>query len=182
MPEPDKNGKDKGRLSRRRFIKYAAVAVLGALSAFFLLRRRGQELDDSGSVEVSDQSRKIVEALAETMVPSEGPDRPGAPDVDLAGRLLKFMGRRPGRKRMFLLICWSWEFSPVWSGKLRRFSSLSLEQRTGILESYENSRWFINRQSFYLLKLLFLAAFYYNPEIWPHIGYEPGCLSELPGD
>jgi hypothetical protein len=171
---------EKGKVSRRRFIKYAAVAALGAFSAFLFFRRKGVELEDSGPVEVSDASRKLVEAIAETMIPSDGPERPGAPDVDLAGGLLKFFGRRRGSYRMLMLICWPWEFSPVWSLKFKRFSNLSLEERTRIFEGYESSRWYLNRQSFYLLRLLFLGAFYYNPEIWPHIGYEPGCLSEPP--
>ena len=176
----EENQTPPGKVSRRRFIKHAAVAALGVFSAFFFFRRRSGELDDSGPVEVSDASRRLVEALAETMIPSEGPRRPGAPDFDLAGGLLDFFGQRRGGYRMFMLLCWPWEFSPVWSGKFKRFSSLSLEQRTEIFEGYENSRWFLNRLSFYLLRLLFLAAFYHNPEVWPYIGYEPGCLSEPP--
>ena len=73
-----------------------------------------------------------------------------------------------------------WEFSPIWSGRWARFSSLSLEDRVRVLEGWENSRLSVRRMALFGLKALFMAAFYNNPEVWPHIGYQEGCLSEPP--
>lgn len=131
-------------------------------------------------VKLSGQSRKVLEAIAETIVPSEGPERPGAPEMKLADRLEAFVDQFPGARLLLLLVCWLWEFSPTWSGSFRRFSSLSLAERTQVLESWEKSRWFFRRAALTGLKAVFLASFYNNPDLWPYLGYQEGCLSEPP--
>ena len=175
------DGAGKGQYHRRRFIKSAGATLLGALSAGFFLRPREAFASDAiASARISSSSRKVVETLAETIVPSEGPDRPGALDGDAVDRLLDWLGGIPGARDVFLDFCWFWEFSPVWSGRWARFSRLGLPERTKLLEQWQSSRMPLKRGALLLLKAVFLAAFYNDPKVWPHIGYQPGCLSPKP--
>lgn len=136
--------------------------------------------DSLDSVRISAASKRVVSALAETIIPSEGPERPGALDTQLVERLLAWLSDIPGAATVFVLSCWSWDFCPLWAGRLARFSSLSLEERTRLLEGWENSRIALRRYALLLTKVVIMAAYYNNEEIWPLIGYQPGCLSEPP--
>lgn len=137
--------------------------------------------DFSGPVRVSDASRKVMEALAETIIPSQGPERPGAMDVDLVDLLMRWLKQLPGSPSwFFIMLAWMWEFSPIWSGRIARLSKLSPEERTNILEQWEGSRFFVRRWSLLSTKVILMAVFYNNPDIWPKLGYEPGCLSQPP--
>jgi len=132
-------------------------------------------------IRISAASRKIMESLADTMIPSEGPERPGAADMDAVNRLLDFFSQIPPVAfRAFIFSCWMWEFSPLWIGKIRRFTSLALEDRVRTLESFENSRLMFRRWALLILKAVIMASFYNNPKIWPFIGYQEGCLSNPP--
>jgi hypothetical protein len=134
----------------------------------------------SRPVEISRGTRKVMEALADTIIPG-GDEGPGALDVDLVDRFLDFLRQFPPvALRLFSLSCWMWEFCPIWSGRFARFSGLSLEERTRMLESWENSRFLFRRGALIILKSIFLATFYNNREVWPLLGYEEGCLSEPP--
>ncbi len=132
------------------------------------------------NVRVSAASRRILDSLAETIIPSEGPDRPGALDVDATGNLLEWLSSFRGAKTGFVLACWLWELSPLMSGRLARFSRMDLADRTRLLTTWESSRLFTRRWSLFLLKSIFMAAFYNDEKVWPCIGYEPGCLAEPP--
>jgi len=135
-------------------------------------------MEKSGkTVRLSPRTRRVVTALMDTIIPSEGPARPGATDVNLVDRLMDWLMGMVGTVAPLLIVCWLWEFCPLWSGRLARFSSLSLEDRTGILEQWENSRRPLRRLALFGLKALFMAAFYNNPAVWPAIGYQEGCLS-----
>lgn len=137
--------------------------------------------DFSGPVRVSGASRKVMEALAETIIPSQGPECPGAMDVGLVDLLMGWLKQLPGSPSgLFILMAWMWEFSPIWSGRFARLSKLSPEERTHILEQWENSRFFVRRWSLLSTKVLLMAVFYSNPDIWPKLGCEPGCLSQPP--
>ena len=134
----------------------------------------------SRPVKVSDRMRKVMEALADTIIPGGDEDRPGALDMDLVDRFLEFLSQFPPAPRLFAISCWMWEFSPLWSGRLARFSRLSLPERTKILESWEKSRLFVRRGALIIFKSIFLATFYNDQEVWPLLGYKEGCLSEPP--
>lgn len=174
--------KDKGRtFYRREFIKAAGAALLGFFSAGgWLGPGLASAADGKPSDEISKADRKVVEALAETIIPSEGPERPGALDVGLVESLLDRLGQAPGARKVFLGFCWFWEYSPIWSGRWARLSSLDLAERTKILESWESSRVPIKRGALLILKAVIMVSFYNNPVVWPYIGYEPGCLSGPP--
>jgi hypothetical protein len=134
----------------------------------------------AGKPRVSPATRRVIEALADTIIPSGDPGRPGALDVNLCDPLLAWLAKLPGATTAFLLACWCWEFSPIWAGKFARFSRLSFEDRTWVLEGWEVSRLGARRWALFGLKLVFMSAFYNNPEIWPYIGYKEGCLTPPP--
>ena len=129
---------------------------------------------------VSESSRKVIDALADTIIPSDGDGRPGALDLNFTNRFLDFLSGFKGATRVFVISCWLWEPAPLLLGKLSRFSRLSLEERTRVLEGFEHSRLFIYRGALVILKSVIMATFYNNPEVWPHLGYQGGCLSEAP--
>jgi hypothetical protein len=131
-------------------------------------------------VRLSPATRRVVSALADTIIPSEGPERPGALDLGLVDRLMEWLQGMAGTVAPLVAICWLWEFCPLWSGRLARFSRLSQEERTRIFEQWENSRLAAARWALFGLKAVFMAAFYNNPGVWPALGYEEGCLSEPP--
>jgi len=128
---------------------------------------------------LSGSSRKAAESLAEVLIPSE-PERPGALDRKLVDRLFEWIGAIRGAGTVVVLLCWFWEFSPLLSFRAARLSSLALSERTALLERWENSRLLVRRYALFMTRGLFMAAFYNDPEVWPLIGYEPGCLSEPP--
>ncbi len=134
----------------------------------------------SGKVKMWAPTRRVMEAMADTIIPSDGPERPGAADVDLVDRLMEFLGQIPFAGTAMKLACWSWEFCPIWSGRLARFSRLSGEERERILLGWETSRLVIRRGALLLTKVVFMASFYNNPAIWPRLGYKEGCMAEPP--
>lgn len=136
--------------------------------------------DSKRAVKVSSSSRRIVTAIAQAIIPSEGPDRPGAEELELVDRLIEWLSTMRGAPRAFILVCRLWEFSPFLKGKFSRFSRLPLEQRTEVLEKFERSRFYLIRMAFLGLKAVFMASFYNTPRVWPLIKYEEGCLSPLP--
>lgn len=129
---------------------------------------------------ISPATRRVMEAMADTIIPSGGPDQPGALDLDLVDSLLEFMGQFPLGPRLFVIIFWMWEFCPIWSGRPARFSRLSGEERTRVLEDWELSRFSARRWTFMLFKSVLMATFYNNPRVWPHLGYKEGCMSQPP--
>ncbi|MFO8058698.1 MAG: hypothetical protein R6V10_15535 [bacterium] len=136
--------------------------------------------EEKKRVKLSGPSRRMMESLAETIIPHEAPDRPGAADIGLVDLLLNWLSTFPGGKTGFVLYCWLWEFSPFLSFKFSRLSRLPLEKRVKLLEKRERSRLYTLRMSFVLLKGLFMGGFYNQPRVWKHIGYDEGCISDPP--
>jgi len=130
-------------------------------------------------IRLSSASRKVLDALAETIIPSEE-DRPGALDTEMVDRLLEWLGQVPGVAGAFVAYCWLWELTPLFAGKFSRLSRLSLEERTEVLEGWEHSGLMLRRYTLLSIKGIFMAVFYNDPAVWKEIGYEPGCLSDPP--
>jgi hypothetical protein len=128
-------------------------------------------------VKLGPGSRRVMEALADTIIPSDGPERPGAIEINLVDRLLEFLGRFPFGARGFVLLCWAWEFCPLLYLRFARFSRLLPEERIAVLEKFEHGG-FTRRWGFILFKSVIMASYYRGPDIWPLIGYEEGCLSQ----
>lgn len=134
----------------------------------------------TNKIKLSRATRRVMEAIADTIIPSDGPPKPGALDMGLVERLLDFLSIIPLAPLAFKIACWSWEFCPIWSGRFARFSRLSLEERTRVLESWENSRFMFRRGALLITKSIWMASFYNNPELWPLLHYKEGCMSEPP--
>ncbi|HUT52583.1 MAG TPA: hypothetical protein VM658_04275 [bacterium] len=134
----------------------------------------------SGKVKMSAATRRVMEAVADTIIPSDGPERPGASDVNLVDRLMEFLGQIPFACTAFKLACWSWEFCPLWTGRLARFSRLPAEDRERMLQGWETSRLMFRRSALLFTKAALMASFYNNPAIWPQLGYKEGCMAEPP--
>ena len=128
---------------------------------------------------IGPQTRVIMDALFDTIIPSDGPQRPGAIDFNLSERLLDWLGSIPMAAPGFIILCRLWNFSPLLFFRFRRFHLMSFDERTQIFERFERAGFF-RRWLFILFKSVALIAFYRDPEVWTHIGYEEGCLSPLP--
>ena len=128
---------------------------------------------------ISPATRRVMEALFDTIIPSGGPARPGAIDFNLVDRLLDWFGQMTFAAPAFILVCRVWDFSPLLFLRFRRFHCLDLDQRTRVFERFEAGGFFL-RWSFVILKAAVLTSFYRSPDVWPLIGYSEGCLSPLP--
>jgi len=128
---------------------------------------------------ISPQTRLIMDALFDAIIPSEGPDRPGAIDFKLVDGLLDWFGDMPLAAPGFVFVCRLWDFAPFTLLRFRRFHRLTPDERIRIFERME-AGGFVRRWTFVLFKSAVQAAFYRNPAVWPHIGYAEGCLSPLP--
>jgi len=134
----------------------------------------------SPSSPLSPRLSKVLEDLAERIIPSGGPDYPGARDVGLPDKMLDMVAGFPGAMPGFKLILWMWELSPFfYTLKFRPFSRLSPEAQNEFLEGYEKSWFYFRRITLTLLKILFMARFYTDPHIQEKMGYTEGCLAPL---
>jgi hypothetical protein len=130
------------------------------------------------NTKISPASKTVIETIAETIIPSEGPDRPGAMDIGTVPKLIDNLAEFNGAHRLLIIACWFWEFSPFISGKFSRLSKLTPTGREEVLGKWENSHFAVKRFALVGLKAVFMAAFYNSPEIWEKIGYEQGCLDD----
>lgn len=128
---------------------------------------------------IGPKTRRIMDALFDTIIPSDGPDRPGALDLNLVDRLLDWFGEMPFAAPGFIIVCRMWDFSPLVFLRFRRFHHLTFDERTHLFERFETGG-FVRHWTFLLFRSAVLAAFYRNPDLWPLFGYSEGCLSPLP--
>jgi len=129
---------------------------------------------------VGRRTRKILEDLAERIIPSGGPDYPGSHDIALVDRLLERMSIFPLVIFGLKIFAWTWELAPLWFFKFRLFTWMSPERQTEFLESWEKSRMMLRRWAILLSKAVFMAGFYHQPLVWEKIGYQPGkCFREV---
>ncbi len=131
---------------------------------------------------LGNRTLKILEDLAERIIPSGGPDYPGARDTALVERMLERFGEFPIAVTGLKLFAWSWELAPLWFFKFRLFTWMSPEQQTAFLESWEQSRLMLRRWTVLLTKGVFMAAFYNQPLVWEKIRYQTGkCYRVVKG-
>lgn len=134
----------------------------------------------ASTVKISTATRRVMEALADTIIPSDGPALPGARDLEVVSHLLEWLSEIRLAVPGFVAVCWAWEFSPLAAGRLARFSRLSEKDRECVLDRFEQGG-FVRRWALLLFKAVFMASFYRQPAAWAMIGYQDGCLSALPG-
>jgi len=128
---------------------------------------------------LSPRLRKVLEDLAERMVPSGGPDYPGSRDVNLPDRIIGIARGIPRGVTGLKALLWIWELMPLFFFKFRTFSRLSPEAQINFLEQWEKSRIFVRRAALTALKALFTAPFYSDPHVQKKIGYAEDCLQPL---
>jgi hypothetical protein len=134
----------------------------------------------AGNGGLSPRLRKVLEDMAERIIPSGGPDYPGARDVHLADQVIEMIQSFPGAMRGFRAALMLWELSPLFlSFRFRTFSRLSPEGQNHYLESWEKSRFFFRRAALTGLKGLFMVRFYGDARVHEKIGYREGCLQPL---
>jgi len=133
---------------------------------------------------VGERTRKILEDLAERMIPSGGIDYPGARDIGLVDKILVLADTRIPMGILGLkALAWYWEFSPFFWLRFKVLSKMSPEEQISYFESWEKSRFMFRRWILLGLKAMFMAVFYNEPVIWKKIGFTPGkCYSALKED
>lgn len=131
---------------------------------------------------VGEHTRKILEDLAERMIPSGGPDYPGARDIGLADKLIGRTQKSWFRVLALKVLAWLWEISPLLHFKPRLLSQMSPEEQIKYFETWENSRFLLKRYILVGLKALFMAVFYNELAIWEKIGFTPGDCYEKIGE
>ncbi len=128
---------------------------------------------------LSPRLRNLLEVLAERMVPSGGPDYPGAREFNLSDQVIAMFQIFPAGLLALRGVLWMWELLPLCFFKFRTFSGLSPEGQVQFLESWEKSGIFLRRAALTGLKAMFTAPFYGDPEVQKRIGYSDGCLQPL---
>lgn len=117
--------------------------------------------------------RRIVRALIEVVKPR----KPGF-DPPVEEEMLEFAdtfyGYFPWHMKVGLpLGLYLLEFGPIiFQGTFSRFSRLSLEARDLHLQDWVNSKLGLRRDLVKGMKALCLPAYYSNPEVMAHIGYD----------
>jgi hypothetical protein len=125
------------------------------------------------------RTERIFKDIAERIIPSGGPDYPGAGDVGLADNIVGQLSGIPFARFGLSAVVWLWEISPFFfSLKFKPFSRMSPEDQTRYMEKWEKSRFMLRRLSLIGLKALFMMFFYSDPRIWEKIGYTEECLQK----
>lgn len=144
------------RLSRRRFLS-------GGLSFPLLLVPHRAVLPP--------RETEILDSVAEAMLGIEASGfRPQRAGIGVfTDRFLS--GAQPIAARAFPVFLVLFDISPVLFS-FRRFSSMSLGERHGILRGWMTSRFAVKRLGFTVLKAVVTMAYYSNPGSWDAIGYD----------
>jgi hypothetical protein len=131
---------------------------------------------------VSRASRRVLEAVLDTLVPEGGPFPEGAAGSPLAERVEDFVGGA-GAGPAFRFLLRGIELSPFCLPPLafRRFSRLPRDRRERVLEAWETSRFWPRRQAIHALKTIVLSQFYGQPEVHARLRY-PHPLTRVPVD
>jgi hypothetical protein len=133
-----------------------------------------------GQIQLGARTERIFKDLAERIIPSGGPDYPGAGDIGLTDMMLKQMGEIPYARVGLLAVIWLWEVSPFFfSLKFKPFSRLSADEQSMYMEKWERSRFMWRRFAILGLNAIFRVFFYNDPRIWEKIGYAEECLQKV---
>ena len=127
---------------------------------------------------VGERTRKILEDLAERMIPSGGLDYPGARDIGLVDKLLALAEKSRFGTFGLKVMAWLWEISPLLHFKFRFLTQMSPQEQIKYFEGWENSRFMVKRFLLIGLKAPFMAVFYNEPTVWEKIGFAPGDCYE----
>ncbi|HEX6488714.1 MAG TPA: GMC family oxidoreductase N-terminal domain-containing protein [Candidatus Dormibacteraeota bacterium] len=116
--------------------------------------------------------RRVLVALAESLLPEGGAIEPGARSTDLAAQFEAYVGAMPARaRRTVRLLLSAFAVSSVASRHGRPFHRLSPAARESYLHSCEVSRLRQRREALVGLKALLLMLYCADERIRPLIGY-----------
>lgn len=131
---------------------------------------------------LSPRQRKILEKLAEAVVPPGGPFALGAGDVGLADLVVDFvqnMGKQPWDALGGIL--WVVEFAPfLFNLRFSRFSKLPLEERVRFVEGLNNSRFLFKQGIALALRGFIAPPFYGLAQVAQAAGWTKGCYVKPP--
>ena len=128
---------------------------------------------------LSPRLRKVLEDMAERIIPSGGPEYPGAREFNLPDKVIAMFQAFSGGMMALRGVLWAWELLPLFFFKFRTFSGLAPEAQVKFLEGWEKSGFFLRRAALTGLRAMFMAPFYGDPEVHKKIGYADGCLQPL---
>ncbi|MCX7677927.1 MAG: gluconate 2-dehydrogenase subunit 3 family protein [Spirochaetes bacterium] len=118
---------------------------------------------------------KIMHHVMCAIIPQGGAFPKGAADYNLLSRVEEIIrSYNPAIQRVFYLALRYLEYEPLFY-KGKRFSALSLEEASEILEKMEQSNLYYRRMIVLMMKLLTCLAFYEIDENAKQIGYTHGC-------
>ncbi|MDP8255010.1 MAG: hypothetical protein P9M14_04620 [Candidatus Alcyoniella australis] len=129
------------------------------------------------------RERRVLHALADTVLPRGGAFELGALDIELDGpfeRYLRGMNRLYAKAyRAHLRV---FDYGPLlfWF-KPRRFTSLGPEEREQFCKKLEGHKRFGGRMFLFLLKFLIAFISFSDPRLERAAGYEPHCPDEEDG-
>ena len=122
--------------------------------------------------------RETFLALADRMVPDEGPKAPGARSDETLATAELFLASQDEatRSKLRLLLAFFEWGAAVQCG--RRFTRLPAGKQDAYMRAWERSGIQLFRFGFASLRNLILLSFYTRPESWPMLGY-PGPVLEV---
>ena len=169
-------------LSRRSLLKVSLGAgALLVMGGGGLAALRGRAARVPGLACLSDHEYRTLAALAQALFPRGGAFELGADDLDMARGFDTFLHDEPAwnqgdlKRALFLM-----EIGPViFEGRLRTFSNLTPDERVAHFEAWTLSDMQLRRQVALAFRRFLSLAFYDQPKVWEHIGYE-GPLVNLP--
>ncbi|MGH9460681.1 MAG: gluconate 2-dehydrogenase subunit 3 family protein [Vicinamibacteria bacterium] len=156
---------------RREFLRRGSGALLLALGGA-LPGCSGRRDETGGPGPFRETERDVLRAICARLLPVGG-RAPGAPAIDVAGRmerLLDELGATSDFRRLLALFEWS---PLLFEANPHRFTQLSPGGQDRVLHGWAASRLGFRRSGFVAIKRLAMSLYYTRPESWPAIGF-PG--------
>lgn len=156
-------------MRRRRFLQLAALGP-----ALVALPPAGPALAAPGEARLlDDDAWELMLAFAERIVETGEPTAPHPREVAMRETIESVLRRlEPSVTRDLRLALRALDWWPaLFEGHLRRFRSLSPEERDRSLDGWQRSRFALRREIFHALRNLALLGYWSQPATWSLIGY-----------
>lgn len=160
--------------TRRRLLKWGlATGVLGLAGGLTYRAVWGRGTVATGLKVLTADERDLIAALAAVYFPG-GDGLPASSDVDVVGHVDHYVAQLPGNLgKLFQLLIRTVDWSGISEGG--RFSRLSLEARTRLVDAWEQSTLDERRSAFLALKLVVGSGYYDDPRVRTAIGVVSPC-------
>ena len=165
--------------SRRGFF----TGLLGVASSMIGLSACQEKDDHSTSATGNEQAihRRTLDAIVDVYVPAD--EDPGAIQAGVPAALMERIDKNDGLKQQVLALIASVERA-AWRRHKQPFYRLSLEQRTGIIDTIRNNRHNedkVARLAVGVLHGQVIDLFYTSPQAWAMLGYTAPYPGGSPG-